>query len=90
MKTIFTCKRIFKDEDTGIEGAVSACFFLEDVVQFESAADNIFDKFKDPITLIDVRSGHAIYANIPFAKFNAIMINFISRQGDLIIKMKQN
>jgi len=89
MKTVFHCNRLVKDEDTKVEEILRACFFLDDVMQWETGGADLFERTKQT-THVDVRSGHALYIDVPFVKFNQIMTDFLDRQGDIIIQMKQN
>jgi hypothetical protein len=89
MKTIFTTKRVFIEDNTQVETVRDISFFLDNVQLWERMEAGVFNEHEN-ITICRMECGDSYCLKIEWSKFNQIMKDFINQQGDIIIQMKQN
>ena len=89
MKTLFTGVRLFIDENTSEEISRSISFFLDNVQVWESGEKGLFKNY-NVVTIVRLDNQSSYCIKIDYNRFNQIMLDFLNRQGDIIIQMKQN
>lgn len=89
MKTLFTTKRVFIEDTTQEEVVRDIAFYLDNADVWERMEQGVFKQHEN-ITICRMNDQSSYCLKIEWSKFNQIMKDFVNRQGDIIIQMKQN